>query len=96
MYRVIYLLGGMLLGALVGIAAAHYDHGKDWSQVLVVYQGTVVANPDALTPAELADAQIIRRDLRYIAFGCPGENGAVVSASLRLDCQEARMIGADR
>jgi hypothetical protein len=71
------ILAAALIGAAIigGIAGGGIQANRDaaaaetaWSQVLVVRGGTLIANPSAMTPRELADSQIIKRDPQWIAF----------------------------
>lgn len=59
----IFFLLGILAGSVI---AAHEVVEHDWSHVRV-YQGpTLVPNPAALTPEELADATILKPTYRYV------------------------------
>lgn len=61
------IMGGLAGGAI----RDHQIHAAEedaWSDVLVVRGGTLIANPAAMTPAELADSQLIKKAPQYIAF----------------------------
>lgn len=89
------------LGALAIATIGAYQLGaqsttKDWSNVIVVRDGSAVANPDALTPEELAGSDFLTTRPRYIATRCRGEHPVMfvdkLSDGLAL-CAEVRTMG---
>lgn len=98
---------GMGLSFVVGQKyeqVTEYNRQLDlWSEVLVVRGGTLVANPSALTPRDLADSQIMAKEARLIGFRCNMDDRYVGSLAVvswdedeMPDCQEIMTLEAAR
>lgn len=57
------MVAGLIMGGIVGghmrEAQIIEDQQRSWDNVMVLQGGTVVANPAALTPAQLSNATIV-------------------------------------
>ena len=87
-------------GALAEKYLAAEKAASAWEGVLVVRNGTLVPNPSALTPQELAQSQLIDRDDFLIGMGCESQEGDAVMVETHEDhfpmCREIIRISALR
>lgn len=86
---------GNVSGILVERSSALDQEQRAWSEVLVIHNGTLTANPSALSPQELADSQIIRRGPVVIGYQCQSGGGSRVGntiGELWGDCREVQTL----
>lgn len=72
-----------LIGGELALQSDYADRQASWSNVRVINSGgTLVANPAAMTPTQLADATILlpwdTNQARLVAIGCPGQSKALL------------------
>lgn len=87
---------GVGSAAAFGVVAEQKAQRERWDDVLVVMNGTLVANPAALSGTELADATIIRKKPRLIGFNCNGRTltGEQFSDFPMFECREVMTVEA--
>lgn len=74
------------LGGLTAATGASYARAQEqeervgaWQGIKVIHRGTLVANPAALEPWELAESEILRPGF-LVGFGCEGSEGKTLVA----------------
>lgn len=92
------IAGSAIMGGIIGGGINEHQRNTEqteaWRNVLVVQGGTLVANPSALTPEELADAEILKKRPRLIGFNCNGKT--MVGESFEdfpiMDCRSVQSV----